>query len=130
MAIIDDSNNGWRYFILPIAYNDDLVMDAVLSASAFHFAANRNQDTHDASKFYTQAISRLQERRNLTLSDRDSRRSVFLALLVLLVTVIVNGYQDFPLLFKLLESALIAVGGENQLSQDDLGVFLRRQIRK
>lgn len=131
MAIIDDSTNGWRHVILPVAHVDTLVMDAVLSASAFHITATHGPNICSASRFYTQAISRLQQRQDLTLSDRESRNSTFLALLVLLVTVMVNGYSDFPLIFKLLESALLAIGGEAQLgSQGELGVFLRRQIRK
>ncbi|KAK5093100.1 hypothetical protein LTR24_004632 [Lithohypha guttulata] len=131
MAVIDDSTNGWRHIILPVAHVDALVMDAVLSASAFHISATLGANTCNASRFYTQAITRLQQRQDLTMSNRDRRNSTFLGILVLLVTVMVNGYSDFPLIFKLLESALLAVGGEEQLSnQGELGVFLRRQIRK
>ena len=131
MAVIDDSTNGWRHIILPVAHVDALVMDAVLSASAFHISATLGANTCNASRFYTQAITRLQQRQDLTVSNRDRRNSTFLGILVLLVTVMVNGYSDFPLIFKLLESALLAVGGEEQLSsQGELGVFLRRQIRK
>lgn len=131
MAVIDDSTNGWRHIILPVAHVDALVMDAVLSASAFHISATLGPNTCSASRFYTQAITRLQQRQDLTMCNRDRRNSTILGILVLLVTVMVNGYSDFPLIFKLLESALLAVGGEEQLSsQGELGVFLRRQVRK
>ncbi|KAK5954391.1 hypothetical protein OHC33_004113 [Knufia fluminis] len=130
VTVIDDRYNGWRQLILPVAHSDDLVMDAVLSASAFHFAVNARNNFCNPMKCYTQAIRTLQQRQDLTTFDQDGRHSIFFALLVLLVTVMINGYSDFPLILKLLESALVAIGGEDQLSIDEIGQFLKRQIRK
>lgn len=130
MAVIDDHDNGWRQLILPVAHSDALVMDAVLSASAFHFAVNVGSSLCEPMRYYTQAIRTLQQRQDLTIFNHDGRHSIFLALLVLLVTVMINGYSDFPLILKLLESALVAIGGEDQLSIDEIGQFLKRQIRK
>lgn len=130
MAIVDDNDNGWRHLILPFAHDDELVMDAVLSASAFHFAANVGSTLCNPSRYYTQTIARLQQRQDLAISDQAGRHSILLALLVLLVTVIVNGYSDFPIVLKLLETALFAIGGEDRLGEGDLGQFLKRQIRK
>lgn len=128
--VIDSQLNGWRHLVLPIAHLDDLVMDAVLSASAFHFSANVNNQLFKPNAIYANVIRRLQQRQNLELQDTTSKQTVLLALLVLLATVMVNGCSDFPTIFRLLESALNAVGGEEALIQGELGLFLVRQIRK
>jgi len=130
MAIVESHDNPWRHLVLPVAHVDDLVMDAVLSASAFHFAKNVDSNLCNSRSFYSRTIRRLQERQDLTTLDRNGKHSIMLALVVLLVTVMVNGYSDFPLILKLLEAALIASGGEEELGEDELGQFLKRQIRK
>ncbi|KAH0438388.1 hypothetical protein CcaCcLH18_03375 [Colletotrichum camelliae] len=40
----------------------------------------------------------------------------------------VTGSDDFPLLFRLLESALEAIGGEDSLGEDELSRFIVRQV--
>ncbi|EQB43807.1 hypothetical protein CGLO_17512 [Colletotrichum gloeosporioides Cg-14] len=42
----------------------------------------------------------------------------------------VTGSDDFPLLFRLLESALEAIGGEDSLGEDELSRFIVRQVHK
>ncbi|KAJ9604731.1 hypothetical protein H2200_010845 [Cladophialophora chaetospira] len=130
MVVIDDTHNGWRHLIIPIAHSDELVREAVLSASAFHFSANIKAQVFDANTIYAKVIRSLRQRQNLDACDMTERQNVLLALLVLLVTVMVNGSSDFPTIFQLLESAVLAVGGEDALTRDELGVFLVRQIRK
>lgn len=130
LVVIDDHQNGWRFLVLPIAGLDNLVMDAVLSASAFHFAANVNDQLYKPDIIYAKTIKRLQERQNLDVQDVTGKQSVLLALLVLLAVVMVNGASEFPTVFNLLESAVQAIGGEEASMQGELGQFLVRQIRK
>lgn len=115
---------------MPIAGLDNLVMDAVLSASAFHFAANVNDQLYKPDIIYAKTIKKLQERQNLDAQDVTGKQTVLLALLVLLAVVMVNGCSDFPTIFNLLESAVQAIGGEEASIQGELGQFLVRQIRK
>ncbi|ETI21003.1 hypothetical protein G647_07346 [Cladophialophora carrionii CBS 160.54] len=130
LVVIDDHQNGWRYLILPIAHLDELVREAVLSASVFHFCANVKEKVFDPNIIYGNAIRRLRQRQNLEVYDTSGKQTVLLALLVLLATVIVNGSSDFPTVFNLLEAALTASGGEAAVEVGELGVFLVRQIRK
>ncbi|KAF2095859.1 hypothetical protein NA57DRAFT_58928 [Rhizodiscina lignyota] len=132
MVVVDDDHNGWRHSILPIACIDNLVMSAVLAASAFHLTGRApDQRVADPNKLYGQAIRELQHRRNLTGCDQQTRRFVILALVVLLVVVMVNGCCDFPLVFHMLQSALDAVGGESRLLDgSEMAEFSLRQIRK
>lgn len=130
LVVIDDHQNGWRFLVLPIAGSDSLVMDAVLSASAFHFAANVNDKLYKPDIIWAKTIQRLQARQNLDAQDMTGKQTVLLALLVLLANVMVTGCSDFPAIFKLLESAVQAIGGEEATMQGELGKFLVRQIRK
>lgn len=130
LVVIDDHQNGWRFLVLPIAGMDNLVMDAVLSASAFHFAANVNDQLYKPDIIYAKTIQKLQARQDLDTQDTVGKQNVLLALLVLLAVVMVNGCSDFPTVFNLLESAVQAIGGEEASMQGELGRFLVRQIRK
>ena len=131
MVVIDDSSNGWRYLILPIAHEDPLVMNAVLAASAFHFASNvLGEDREFALQSYTHAIWELQKRHNLHELSADTRHFIIVAILVLLVAVMIDGCSDFPRLFCMLQSAVAANGGEDALVGGELAEFLTRQIPK
>ncbi|KIW63958.1 hypothetical protein PV04_08919 [Phialophora macrospora] len=130
MVAIDDHQNGWRYLALPIAHLDELVREAVLSASVFHFSANVGEKVFDPNVIYDRTIRRLRQRQNLEAYDTSGKQTVLLALLLLLTTVIVNGSSDFPSVFNLLEAALTVSGGETAVGGGELGIFLVRQIRK
>ena len=130
MVVIDGIHNGWRHLIIPITHSDELVRDAVLSASAFHFSANIKAQVFDSDAIYAKVIRSLRQRQSLDACDLAGRQNVLLALLVLLVAVMVNGSSDFPTIFHLLESAVLAVGGEEALTHDELGTFLVGQIQK
>lgn len=132
MVVIDGTYNGWRHLVLPVALDDELVMSAVLAASAFHLTGNsRSQSVADPSTLYAQAIHELQNRRSLTGCDLRTRQMVILAIVVLLVVVMINGCSDFPVMFRMLESALDAIGGEDKLTDGgEIAEFSLRQIRK
>lgn len=132
MVVVDDANNGWRHLILPMAHTSEVMMSAVLAASAFHLSGrDASQTIADPHKLYGQAIHELQRRRDLTGCDRKAKQVVILAIVVLLVAVMINGCSDFPIIFQMLESALDAVGGEGGLLDgSEMAKFSLRQIRK
>ncbi|KAJ3527335.1 hypothetical protein NM208_g10751 [Fusarium decemcellulare] len=148
MLAIDGVHNGWRHLVLPVAHGDEVVMNAVLTVSAFHLylgepirIQSRGMLSTEPSLFipdgcpsadvlYARTIKGLQQRRELAGVDCAARQSVLLTILVLLISVMVNGRKDFPLLFGMLQSALEAVGGEGRLGGGELGEFMVRQIRK
>ncbi|KAK2731399.1 hypothetical protein CKAH01_09047 [Colletotrichum kahawae] len=154
MVAIDGLHNGWRHLVLPVAHLDQLVLNSVLTVASFHrygrhLSQPTNLDFHEdslpappglscqlfttanptASQLYARTIADLQ-RRDLGQSDPFSRLSILLTILVLLVAVMVTGSDDFPLLFRLLESALEAIGGEHSLGEDELSRFIVRQVHK
>jgi len=130
MVVIDDQYNGWRNFILPIAHLDGLVMDAVLATTAFHYYSNFGETVYKPISHYVQAIHKLGQRRHLLAHDVGETQRVVLAILVLLVTIEVSGLSDFPIIFKLLQSALDACDSEDVLYVGEFGQFLRREIQK
>lgn len=131
MVLIDETNNGWRHLALPIAQIDSLVMDSLLAAAESHLSLNvyRNRGNR-AITFYTRAISQLPIRYSLECWTVQFGKFHLLALLILLTFVMINGWRDFPQLFKMLEDAVAIIGGEAKLGDDELAAFLRREIKK
>lgn len=130
MVAIDDHRNGWRYLVLPIAQEDDLVNDAVLSAAAFHFTMNISAQFLEPVAVYQSAIRKLRLRQDMTCYNVLEQQKILLSLLVLLVAAVVGGSSDFRTIFGLLEGGLYALGGEERLSHGALGRFVVWQIRK
>lgn len=153
MIAIDGRHNGWRHLVLPIAHSDELVMNAVLAVSAFHFSISKARRDNleaisslgwlpsatffikpprdsDSEGLYAQAISGLQRRQQLGTCDVQGGQSVILAILVLLVAVMVTGSDDFPILSRMLLSGFEAIGGEEGLGSGELAEFIIRQFHK
>merc|ERR1711939_304891 len=130
MIAIDDQFNGWRHLVLPITFQAEPVMQAVLSASAFHIAARYGNMSLTAQVVYSKAIKELGRNSDLTKCGGLSLNYNILSILVLLVSVMINSSVDFPILYNMLARAVDAVGGEDGLGVGELPDFLRRQIRK
>ncbi|KAH7011062.1 fungal-specific transcription factor domain-containing protein [Ilyonectria destructans] len=131
MVVVDDNHNGWRHLVLPVACADELIMNAVLAVSAFHLAGREScYSIPDPGSLYARAIRALQNRRDLTKCDEQTKQFVVLAVVVLLVAVMVNGSTDFPIMFQMLQAAVDAVGGEARLLDGELAEFTLRQIHK
>lgn len=156
MVAIDGQHNGWRHIVLPIAHSEGLVRNAVLAASSFHLASRRNRERLSSSlscslplsspvspgalqatpgfrtepaQLYIKTIMDLQQR-DIRRNDREKNLVTLLTILTLLVTAMVTGSDDFPMLFRLLDSAMEVIGGERHLGDSELARFVIRQICK
>ncbi|VUC36251.1 unnamed protein product [Clonostachys rosea] len=137
MVVIDDNHNGWRHAILPMAQSNEIVMNSVMAAAAYHLAGSIGNDVVsqaliDPSQLYEFAIQGLQQRQQLTHQDFETQQAVILSIVVLLTAVMVNGCTDFPIMFQMLVSALDAIGGEATFAElgGEVAEFSIRQIRK
>ncbi|KAJ4350032.1 uncharacterized protein N0V89_008653 [Didymosphaeria variabile] len=130
MLSIDDESNGWRELILPIALDDEVVMDAVITASAYHISANSDANLVLGPLSYTKAIDGLMKRQDFrSLKPLVNGFSV-IAILVLLCSVLVTGCDDFPIMFKMLKSAYEVMMEDGGSGDHTLNIFLRRQVNK
>ncbi|KAJ3543807.1 hypothetical protein NM208_g3384 [Fusarium decemcellulare] len=84
----------------------------------------------DPNQLYRQVISGLQQQPDLESCDADRKHSILLTILVLLVGVMVTGRSDFPMLFRMLESALAAIGGGEALGDGEVANFILPQVSK
>lgn len=125
LVAVDDQLNGWRCIVLPMAHQDDLVRDAVMSASTFYESFARH-GWHDINPEHTyQGVIRgLRQRQNLLSQTKPERQGVIVTLLLLWATVMVNGFSDFRTIHKLLEGAWSVV------KDGGLDIFLTRQVEK
>ncbi|KAF7561537.1 hypothetical protein G7046_g2605 [Stylonectria norvegica] len=150
MVAIDGLHNGWRNLLLPFAETDELVMNAVLSVSAFHLSQKTSSSSlsnsriesqseslpvrqlRDAepNKFYARTILGLQQRSELSSCDVSVKHSVLMTILVLLTGTMVTGYSDFPTIFRMLDSAATVIGGEEGLGDGELTDFIMPQVHK
>ncbi|KAF4991000.1 hypothetical protein FGRMN_8121 [Fusarium graminum] len=150
MVAIDGIHNDWRDLLLPLCQQDELVMDAVLTVSAFHFHINNLANTmkQSSNKFGSfgivsdesyvpdpyQLLGRtlhgLRKRQELILGDQYTQHSVLITLLLLMTSVLVTGGSDFPVLLRMLDSALDAIGGKERLGTGILAAFIMRELHK
>lgn len=156
MVAIDGQHNGWRHLVLPIAHTETLVLSAVLTAASFHLASQSHCRSSkylslekplpftstaptalqavshacpEPTQIYIRTIMDLQAR-HLESISQTAKHSTLLTILTLLVAVMVTGSDDFPMLFRLLESAVEAMGGEESLGNSELSRFILRHIFK
>ncbi|KAK7425149.1 hypothetical protein QQX98_000063 [Neonectria punicea] len=141
MISFDGFHNGWRHLVLPLALTDDLVMNAVLATAAAHQRLNQLSNNKlqtnmytlwhpKSSQLYARAIRGLQQRQELIHSNQSSKYSILVTILVLLTAVMVTGCSDFPVLFRMLESAVAAMGGTQGIGDGELTDFIMRQVHK
>lgn len=130
MCVIDDRNNGWRTIILPTAHLDSLVQLSVIAAAALHFQNRTSSTILNSAAIYAQALQELRKRQDLAVQSSSQQQGVLLALLVLLAAAMIQGSADFRSIFTLIDKAVEAVGGEDQVASGELGTFIIRQIRK
>lgn len=141
MVAFDGPHNGWRSIVLPMALEDELVMNAVLTVASFHFhlyyqqedvlidmAGNYERDDSSA-QLYGAVVRGLRQRQNLRGYDQRAQLSILLTTLLLLVVAMVTGSPDFPIMFKALQSALTVIEG-SCIGHGDLADFIFRQFQK
>lgn len=146
MVAFDGPQNGWRHLILPLAHSDELVMDAVLAVSASHCVNANDQpcpatlprngglgsesSSHDTNNLYLKVLVGLRQRQDLITINAVDRHAVLLSLLVLMLGSMIAASKDFPVLFRMLESAVAAIGGVDHLGTGDMADFITRQVHK
>jgi diphthamide synthase (EF-2-diphthine--ammonia ligase) len=130
MVAIDDDSNGYRVLLLSIAETDALVMNVVLSASAYHLSSKSRNLLQVGQRLRMATIQGLLCRGDLASNDSMTNCFNIATILVLLVIEMIMGSSDFPVVFAMLKTGLDAIGGEHILGADSLGKFLIRQIRK
>lgn len=141
---IDGICNGWRTLVLPLARRDKLVLDAASSVAAFHIHQNRpaacnlllhrgttsDDSVSDPYQLYGRVISGLQQQSGRSLSDPEQRDSILITILVLLVGVMVTGGSDYAILFRMIEAAFDASGGDQALGDGEIANFISLQFSK
>jgi hypothetical protein len=130
MLAIDDSSNGWRQLILPIAIEDEVVMDAVIAASAYHVSSRSHTAISLGQSYFTKTVHGLLKRQDFKSLDPMINGFSVVAILVLLVTSMITGCSDFPILFGMLKSAFKAMKDAGGCGDERLDDFLQSQFRK
>jgi hypothetical protein len=106
MVVFDDRFNGYRNFLLPLAYQDDLVQRAVSVVAAFHLSAKRPDLLPLAESGRSEIIKRLRTDAFAGESNKVFSMSTWATIILLLVGETVTGSEDFIPLYHMLTNLL------------------------
>lgn len=102
MVVLDDSTNGYRSLVIPMAFEDDLLRSAVSVVAAQHLSHQR-PDLRDAAEAERAAvISRLRSSSLCMSADKVFNKFTWTTLIVLLVGETVTGSTDFRFFVQML----------------------------
>lgn len=122
MVVFDSGSNGYRNFLLPLAYEDDLVQRAVSVVAAFHMAPQRPDLLPVAEKGLSSIIQRLRADAFAGESSKVFSMSTWATVILLLVGETVTGSQDFVHLYPMLTNLL----SHNEVLAPELTLVQRR----
>ncbi|CAD0015469.1 unnamed protein product, partial [Aureobasidium pullulans] len=122
MVVFDSGSNGYRNFLLPLAYEDDLVQRAVSVVAAFHMAPQRPDLLPVAEKGLSSIIQRLRADAFAGESNKVFSMSTWATVILLLVGETVTGSQDFVHLYPMLTNLL----SHNEVLAPELTLVQRR----
>jgi hypothetical protein len=104
MVVLDDSANGYRSLILPMALEDDILRRAVSVVAAQHLSLKKPELKAMADAGRTAIISRLYKDSLDRPADQVFNQYTWATLIVLLVGETVTGSADFGFLVRMLLS--------------------------
>jgi hypothetical protein len=122
MLLVDDSSNGYRHVLLPLAVEDPVIQRAVCVASMFHLSIQQPELKLIAEAGRAVIIAKLQQ---MAAVGNVFTLSTWTTILLLLVGELVNGSDDVLTLYRMLMSFLGARGSNTDLSS--ISLFLRQQ---
>jgi hypothetical protein len=125
MVIVDSVVNGYRSLILPLAFEEPMVKEAVCVASLYHLASRQPENQRRADIGLQNVLAQLRNRASL----KDSLLDVpaWSTLIILLTAETVSGGTNLHQLFRLLLHLATANATTNQTSV--MHSFLAEQTR-
>jgi hypothetical protein len=127
MVVLDDSTNGYRSLVLPMALEDDLLRCAVGVVAAQHLSRQR-PELHDAAEAGRVAvISRLRSDSLQQSADKVFNKFTWATLIVLLVGETVTGSADFRFFVQML--LCLSMNNPGRDLDPDLQAFLQAQTQ-
>jgi hypothetical protein len=106
MVVFDNGFNGYRNFLLPLAYEDDLVQRTVSVVAAFHLSSTQPDLLPLAETGRSEIIKRLRTDAFAGESSKVFSMSTWATIILLLVGETVTGSQDFVHLYHMLTNLL------------------------
>ncbi|KAH0523228.1 hypothetical protein TsFJ059_008263 [Trichoderma semiorbis] len=133
LVVFDGPSNGFRYHMLPLAWDIELVRYALLAMSANHMRFRRHQLLPLALTFQSAAIEKLSAMSKMDNYTSDTSVTVLATIILLLITDMMNGGPQFHLLFGMVTSWVDATNcGSVPLTypthRSDIEVFLLDQL--
>ncbi|UKZ72339.1 uncharacterized protein TrAtP1_013282 [Trichoderma atroviride] len=131
LVAVDGASNGFRTLLLPLACVDDLVRSATLAASANQLRFQRPKLAPLASKFQSAAIEKLSVFSRIENASGSTRSAILAAIILLIITDMMNGGHQFHLLLNMAKSWVEAMKHDDLptgSSRSGLEQFLLNQL--
>jgi hypothetical protein len=125
MVVLDDSANGYRSLVLPMALEDNLLRCAVGVVAAQHLSRQRPELSDAAEAGRVAVISRLRSNSLQQSADEVFNKFTWTTLIVLLVGETVTGSADFRFFVQML--LLLSMNNPGRDLDPDLQAFLQAQ---
>jgi hypothetical protein len=127
----DGISNGYRSLLLPLAWEDDLVRFALLASSANHLRFRYPKLTNLALNFQSTAIEKLAWLSKSGNRPGNLRPAILAAIILLLISGMMNGGSDFEILLNMAKSWIEAMSWNGSLKEapgSALDEFLLDQV--
>ncbi|KAK6443923.1 hypothetical protein FP744_10000171 [Trichoderma asperellum] len=131
LVAINGASNGYRALLLPLACADDLVRSATVAASANQLRFQRPKLAPLASKFQSAAIEKLSVFSRAENASSSTRSAILAAIILLMITDMMNGGHQFHLLLNMAKSWIEAMKHDDLptgSSRSALEQFLLNQL--
>lgn len=128
MVVFDSDSNGYRSVILSLAYQDDMVRQAVLVVSGFHLSRKSPHFRLDAEIEQQALLSRLYRNSQQHKPEQVLNMSSWATILVLLVGETITGSNNYIYLLDLLSILTTSVMLSPSLS-GNTKTFIQDQAR-
>lgn len=153
MIAIDGRHNYWRHLVIPFACSGDhdLTLNALLYVASLHIGLGRSSRgslkltnhwgtngspgfihlcPRDPQALYALVLLKLKHFSAIDGCDANTKQSILMTILVLLVGSMVTGGPEFPFLYRMLDSAFDAIGGKQGLGDGEAADFVQIQVDK
>ncbi|KAF2628929.1 hypothetical protein BU25DRAFT_409426, partial [Macroventuria anomochaeta] len=125
MVVLDDSTNGYRSLVLPMALEDDLLRRTVGVVAAQHLGRHRPELQDAAEAGRAAVISRLRSDSLQQSADKVFNKFTWATLIVLLVGETVTGSSDYRFFVQML--LCLSMNSPGRDLDPTLSTFLQAQ---
>lgn len=128
MVVIDSPGNGYRKILLPLAWESDMLQEAVAVVAAFHLSDKHPEMRMEAEARQHRILTQLRQLSSALEPNNLFNMSTWATILVLLVGDTITGSSNYIYLLQLLSQLARSCSSDKTLS-GDTKAFIAEQTK-